>query len=141
MDGARASFPHAGPTSMDDARRALCAVVDETEGPLLFLAHNGPIGAAPFARRRGRPLADPDLAAAISHAKRRGQRVVAVVAGHLHHRGGAGRWWSTEDGTAYVNAARVPRIWVERGRTVRHHVELAVDAERASVREVLVPSS
>jgi uncharacterized protein (TIGR04168 family) len=139
MDGRRASFPHAGPRTLDESRRRLRDVVDQTDGPLLFLAHNGPLGPAPFARRRGRPLADTDLADAIAHARARGQRVVAVVAGHLHHRGDR-PWRAVEGGVLYVNAARVPRVRVTAGRTVRHHVALEITAHGASAREVSVPA-
>ncbi|MEQ1507813.1 MAG: hypothetical protein ABMB14_36630, partial [Myxococcota bacterium] len=123
----------------------LRALVDAAPGALVFVAHNGPNGlgadrAAPFALRRGRrDLGDPDLADAVGYARDRGRTVLAVVAGHLHHRGANRRWQVERDGVLYVNAARVPRIRVDRGRTVRHHVELRIADGRAAARAVWIP--
>lgn len=146
MDGQRPSFPHGGAATIEDAARRLRALVDGSEGPLVFLAHNGPAGLgadreAPFALRRGRrDLGDPDLAEAIAHARRSGRTVLAVIAGHLHHRSVDRRWRTERDGVLYVNAARVPRIRVNNGRTSRHHVEVTLDGARAAAREVWVPA-
>lgn len=145
MDGRRASFAHAGVPTVDDALARLRRVIDEGVGPIVFLAHNGPAGlgadrAAPFAlRRTERDLGDPDLAQAVSYAVARGRPVLAVVAGHLHHRGHDRRWQSVVDGVLYVNAARVPRTYRADGRTVRVHVALTVDARAgtASAREIV----
>jgi uncharacterized protein (TIGR04168 family) len=121
MDGRRASF---GPflrqrfgvvdLSSSAARlRRLVRGVPEGR-PIVFLAHNGPagLGAGGPWGVGGRDLGDPDLTAAVEFARERGHAVPAVLAGHVHHRGDAGRrrWWVRADGTAYVNAARSPRI-------------------------------
>jgi uncharacterized protein (TIGR04168 family) len=124
---------------MAASSRRLRDLVDATEGPLAFLAHNGPYGLggepdAPFSHG-GRDLGDPDLTDAIEHARRSGRAVAAVMAGHLHHDGRDRRWLVERDGTAYVNAARVPRTSGE----ARRHVEIRVDAGRARVREVVLP--
>ena len=55
--------------------------------------------------------------------------VLAVVAGHMHHRlrgGGARRWKAEQDGVLFLNAARVPRVFHHEGRQVRHHLRLVV---------------
>jgi hypothetical protein len=43
-----------------------------------------------------------------------------------------------EDGTMYVNAARVPRIFRQNGRTLHHHICLEVTKEGVQVEEKLV---
>lgn len=115
---------------------------------LVVLAHNGPTGlgsrrsdiwGCDFRRQEG-DFGDPDLRDALDHARRCGRRVVAVLAGHMHHRlrgGGARRWCVERDGTLFVNAARVPRIFERDGRLVRHHVAVEIDADGARAREVL----
>lgn len=152
--GPRLAFrPHLdarfGVEDLEDSVRTLTALVDESEADeLLFFAHNGPHGlggkrddiwGCDFRKEEG-DFGDLDLERAIEHARRRGKRVRAVVAGHMHHalRGGGHRRWQLErDGTLYLNAARVPRIFERAGRTLRHHVELRVDADRVHAREVL----
>lgn len=152
--GPRLAFrPHLdarfGVEDLEDSVRTLTALVDESEADeLIFFAHNGPHGlggkrddiwGCDFRKEEG-DFGDLDLERAIEHARRRGKRVRAVVAGHMHHalRGGGHRRWQLErDGTLYLNAARVPRIFERAGRTLRHHVELRVDADRVHAREVL----
>lgn len=129
--------------------RRLTSLVDESEADdLVFLGHNGPTGlgskrddiwGCDFRKTEG-DFGDPDLERAIAHARRRGKRVRAVVAGHMHHHlrgGGARRWLLERQETLYINAARVPRIVERAGRTLRHHVELTMDDERVRVREIL----
>jgi uncharacterized protein (TIGR04168 family) len=108
-----------GVGSLQGSTERLCALVDATSGPLVFLAHNGPAGLGSEAEdlwsRRGVDLGDADLTAAVEHA---GPRAVAVVAGHMHL--GPGRdSHRTHRGVLHVNAARVPA----EGR----HVVLVVD--------------
>ena len=138
---------HAVRSDQDSAER-LKQLVDAAPGQLVFLAHNGPSGlgeqstdiwGCDFRKEEG-DFGDLDLERAIEHARRRGKRVRAVVAGHMHHalRGGGHRRWQLEkDGTLYLNAARVPRIFQRAGRTLRHHVELRLEDDRAHAREVL----
>jgi hypothetical protein len=60
---------------------------------------------------------------------------------HHHVKGGGSRPMAVErDGVTYVNAARVPRIFERDGRTLRHHVCLEIDGDRASATEVLLTS-
>ncbi len=148
MGGPHLAFPgmldsYWGVDSLETSARRLCELVDgaDTED-LVFLAHNGPTGLGEHAtsiwgcdfRDEMGDWGDPDLARAVAHAKARGHRVRAVVAGHMHRRarGGASRTWLVEhDGTAYVNTAEVPRV--RRGR--HHHVVVHVDAERVLVED------
>lgn len=135
---------------LEDSVRRMTALVDESDADaLLFLSHNGPAGlggkrddiwGCDFRDEEG-DFGDLDLERAIDHALRRGKRVRAVVAGHMHHelRGGGHRRWLLErDGVLYVNAARVPRIFERGGRTLRHHVALSIEPDRVRAREVLL---
>ncbi|MCB9594444.1 MAG: metallophosphoesterase family protein [Sandaracinaceae bacterium] len=152
--GPRLAFrPHLaaafGVEDFEDSRRLIEARVAESDADdLIFLAHNGPTGlgarrddiwGCDFRDSEG-DFGDPDLEYAIGDARELGKPVRAVIAGHMHHalRGGGLRPWRLErDGVLYVNAARVPRIFEQDGRTLRHHVELIVDADRVRAREVL----
>lgn len=133
-----------------EATDRLCALMEQapTEA-LIVLAHNGPRGLGPraadiwgrdFVPEEG-DWGDPDLTQAIAHAKAKGKNVLAVVAGHMHLTTRDGRSRASQvlcDGTLYVNAARVPRIFGDGTGTFRHHVLLEVDDHRATAREVLV---
>jgi hypothetical protein len=73
----------------------------------------------------------------------KGKRVLAVIAGHMHHalKGRGHRTWCVErDGTLYVNAARVPRVFRQGGVEKRHCVEVVIERDRATAREVLFES-
>jgi uncharacterized protein (TIGR04168 family) len=155
MGGKPLSYPHTmarryGVGSIDESARRLCQLVDAAESDtILWLAHNGPhgLGASPadlwgcdFKPELG-DFGDCDLETAIEHARASGRRVAAVLAGHMHHRlrGGGTRSWRLErDGTLYVNAARVPRIFRRGSRLLHHHVRLELDADRCWAREELV---
>lgn len=158
--GAHLAFrPHLasafGVDDMDASAAKLVELVDRSEAAeLVFLAHNGPTGLGDRPddlwgcdfRRGGGDFGDPDLRVAIDHARRIGKRVRAVIAGHMHHQlkgGGQRRWRVERDGTLYVNAARVPRIFARGARILRHHVELVLAPDRVEAREVLLetPSS
>ncbi len=138
-----------GVASIDESARRLCGLVDAAgQQRLIFFAHNGPTGlgsarsdiwGCDFRKAEG-DWGDEDLRVAITHARSAGKRVLAVVAGHMHHavRGGGRRRWQLErDGTVYVNAARVPRIFDRDGRRYRHHVALEVRGDEVVVSEVL----
>jgi uncharacterized protein (TIGR04168 family) len=141
---------HFGIRSMSESAARLREIVDEsTARRVIFLAHNGPTGlgdrrdalwGCDFRDEQG-DQGDPDLEDAVAHARARGRQVLAVVAGHMHHRlrgGGLRSWIETHDGVLYVNAARVPRVFEQGARTVRHHVALTVDGDGCTAREVLV---
>jgi len=159
MGGPELSFGPAlhsgfGVDSMEGSTRRLTELVDraETES-VLFLSHNGPrgLGAEPTDswgcdfKPDGGDWGDPDLEAAIDHARRRGRRVRAVVAGHMHlslrDRSEERRWRQTVDDTLFVNPARVPRILYRDGVPHHHHVVLRLDAKGASAEEVYVRGS
>ena len=118
---------------------------------LIVLSHNGPygLGGAPTDiwgcdfKEGGGDWGDPDLEAAIDHARGIGKRVRAVVAGHMHlaTRGGEPRTERVnQEGTLHVNAARVPRIFAGPDGAVRSHVSLEISEQRLSAREIAVPS-
>jgi len=136
--------------SFAESERRLCQLVDEAPHErLVFLAHNGPTGlgtrrtdiwGCDFRREEG-DFGDADLRAAIEHARRQGKRVLAVVAGHMHHRlkGGGHRVWQVaRDGILYVNAARVPRIERRSDGEVRYHVRVETDGDSATAELVRV---
>lgn len=135
--------------SLERSAERLCELVDRTETErVVFLAHNGPTGlgarrhdiwGCDFRSSEG-DFGDADLRLAIEHARSRGKRVVAVLAGHMHHalRGGGERTWlAREHGTLFVNAARVPRVWKREGAVARHRVEVTIEGDRADAREVV----
>jgi uncharacterized protein (TIGR04168 family) len=136
-----------GVGSLGESTARLKELVDASTAPrLLFLAHNGPCGlgngpadiwGCDFDPARG-DFGDRDLAAGIAYARDRGKEVVAVIAGHMHRLSKSGRhrtWHVERDGTHFVNAAQVPRHVNTRGRTVRHHVHLALGSESVSVQD------
>lgn len=154
MGGSVISFaPHLaeayGVYTLDDSIRRLKRCVDESEARrIVFLAHNGPTGlgerrtdlwGADFRREEG-DFGDYDLRVAVDYAREVGKRVLAVVAGHMHHRlrgGGTRSWCETRDDTLYINAARVPRIFEDNDGLHHHHIDLVLEGERAYAVEVL----
>lgn len=136
--------------SMDASSERLKALVDEVDTEhVMFFGHNGPAGLgsapeSPFGRDfhpDAGDWGDRDLSEAIAHAKRRGRKVLAVLAGHMHWslRGGGSRTWNVErDGVLYVNAARVPRHAQHEQGVRRHHLALTLTPEGANVEEVWV---
>ncbi len=155
MGGNELSFPTAlhesyGVTSLEESRSRLCALVDgcETEH-LLFLAHNGPTGLgdtpdAAWGRDFGAQTGDwgdDDLADAVAYARGRGRKPLAVIAGHMHWSDARPRRWCVDrDGTLYVNAARVPRVFETNGWRRRLHFALSLSPATARVRSVEVPA-
>jgi uncharacterized protein (TIGR04168 family) len=128
-----------GVRSLDDSTDRMCALVDDSSGPILFLAHNGPTGLGGTRRdiwgRDFHPAegdwGDADLRRAITYAQQSGRTVLAVVAGHMHHyiRGGRRTWHVKRDGVHYVNAAAVPRVT----REGRHHVAMTIAGSSVEV--------
>lgn len=117
--------------------KKLKALVDQAPERLIILAHNGPAGLgeapdAPFGndfKPDYGDFGDPDLRDAIDYARRSGRQVLAVVAGHMHHRnrktGNYRKTWAQDGETLHINAAQVPRI--KRKTGLRHHIALIVD--------------
>lgn len=157
MGGPELSFPEAisrlyNVHSLRESGERLCELVDAASSEhLVFLAHNGPsgLGALPedIWGRDFHPDAgdwgDRDLRLAIDYALQKKRKVLAVVAGHMHwqltrqphvHR----RWQLQRDGVLYVNAARVPRLFSQDGRSLRSHIRLQLTAAGATAQEVLV---
>jgi len=141
-----------GVATLEDSAALLMRRVDQTRSErLIFLAHNGPHGlgnqptdiwGCDFAPERG-DWGDHDLTRAIAYARARGKQVLAVVAGHMHQRtrqGGQRSWHVERDGTHFINAARVPRVYLEKGGRQRHHICLEVTLDGVAVHEVVVSS-
>jgi len=139
-----------GVASMQESAARLKELVDECPGErVIFFAHNGPTG---LGKRRSdiwgcdfRPaqgdFGDPDLRIAIDHARARSKKILAVVAGHMHHAlagGGERRWLVENAGLLYINAARTPRIFIRGRRRLRHHVVLETDGCHTTAEEVLI---
>jgi uncharacterized protein (TIGR04168 family) len=136
--------------SLDDSAKRLCELVDAAGSEaLVFVSHNGPTGLGddpgdPWGcdfRPDRLDWGDPDLGQAVAHARRRGRRVLAVVAGHMHLglKDGRERTWLRRQGeTLFVNPARVPRIARREGREAHHHVALRIAASGAEAEEVFV---
>jgi len=155
MGGGRLHFAQAlrtryGVSSLAESKERLCSLVDGSSASrLVFLGHNGPTGlgsrrediwGCDFRRDEG-DQGDPDLAAAVRHARSLGKKVQAVVAGHMHRRlkgGGERRWMLERDGTLYLNAARVPRVFQRDDIQLRHHVELRLTPSSVFAGDVFV---
>lgn len=133
-----------GPVSREEssARIERAALAAPLEVPLVLLAHCGPSGLGSLPgdpcgrdwKRPARDWGDQDLAEAIV-AIRRHRSVPVVIFGHMHHqlRRGQGERISflrDRHGTAYLNAASVPRHGTdERGRSVRHLSWVELDGD------------
>ena len=129
-----------GVRTLSDSAARLCALIDgvPAQDRVLILAHCGPRGlgstrdaiyGCDFRPQQG-DWGDPDLTEALTHAAAREKRVLAVVAGHMHHalRGGGERVWHTQRaGVHHVNAARVPRVRRGHQGEERHHVRLTLE--------------
>lgn len=139
---------HFGIADFAASGQRLKALVEEAPQRLIILAHNGPSGLgdavdAPFGSDFNPDygdFGDPDLRAAIDHAHDTGRQVLAVVAGHMHHRnhktGAVRSTWAREGGTLHINAARVPRM--KRDGSRRHHIALHVAGAAVSAENVFV---
>jgi len=143
-----------GVENLDASGARLCDLVDEaTSERLIFLAHNGPTGlgrerhdiwGCDF-KRQGGDFGDQDLRDALDHARARGKRALAIVAGHMHRQlrgGGPDRtaFVRDEEGTLFINAARVPRVFKDTATQTeqRHHVALRIEGERAEAEDRLI---
>ena len=140
-------------TSFEDSTERLCSLVDEAGPDLVFLAHNGPTGLGGARndifgcdfQRQGGDFGDRDLAEAVAYARTTGRRVVAVLAGHMHHalKGGGGprTWYVEHDQVPHANAARVPRVFLKAGQSFRHHVAVRWDGSACSIAEIVVAAN
>ena len=133
-----------GPLSCEQSagRIAAAAAAADPARPLVLLAHSGPAGlgseASDICGRDWKSPAcdwgDQDLTLAIDRIRRQ-RALPLVVFGHMHHRlrRGAGERRSfavDRAGTAYLNAACVPRHLVdEAGVALRHFSWVELDAD------------
>jgi uncharacterized protein (TIGR04168 family) len=141
-----------GIDTLEDSAARLCALLDEVPmgRRIVVLAHCGPTGlgdqrdaiyGCDFRPEQG-DWGDPDLAAALRHARATNKSVVAVFAGHMHHRvrgGGERRWQLQQEGVTHVNAARVPRARKANGHEERHHVSVTLDGLTLTAEPVWLP--
>ena len=136
-------------TMAASTERLLKLVEEAPTDELLVFSHNGPFGLGDRPtdvwgcdfREDAADWGDPDLAAAIEHARAVGKRVLAVVGGHMHLRTRSGQERASllqREGVVYVNPARVPRIVPAPVGTLRSHVCLEIDAGGVRATEVLV---
>lgn len=137
-----------GIADFDASAQRLQQLIDQAPRRLILLAHNGPAGLgdsteAPFGSDFNPAygdFGDPDLRAAIDYARDRGHDVLAVIAGHMHHRNrhtGVYRdTWAHDGNTLYLNAARVPRM--RRDGSQRHHIALNIRVASVSAETVFV---
>ena len=135
--------------SLQESVERLKSLIDDSNAPLIFFSHNGPSGlgdrrhniwGCDFKKEEG-DYGDPDLQAAIEYAIRSEKKVIAVLAGHMHHElqgGGERTWCEIYNNMVHVNAARVPRIFKLSGRIYHHHVGVTITDEKIIVNEVLV---
>jgi len=128
-------------TNDDSADRLVAAARTVPDLPLVVVAHNGPKGLGEGAdaiygcdfRKPHIDFGDPDLKLALgrlAHEEKR--RVVASIAGHMHHRlrdGGLRRRALVQDDTVHLNAAVVPRHQrVAASGLLRHFMRVHVAA-------------
>lgn len=157
MGGPELAFPEYmqeswGIDGLKASRDRLIALVEASETEqLIFLSHNGPTGlggkpndiwGCDFQAGAG-DWGDPDLGDAIAYARDLGKQVLAVIAGHMHHRtrdGSERPWRVNADDTVYVNPARVPRIFSGEDGPARHHVAMTVRPAGLAVEEMILTS-
>ncbi|PJZ70058.1 hypothetical protein CH373_09680 [Leptospira perolatii] len=105
---------------------------------ILVLAHNGPFGLGERPvdiwgcdfKKEGGDWGDRDLQDFLKHCNNSLTRVPVVIAGHMHHHArhlrNSRTWCVKKEGTLFVNAARVPRIFKDKdGMLWHHHVRLS----------------
>ncbi|WP_420627722.1 metallophosphoesterase [Candidatus Leptofilum sp.] len=138
-----------GISTMAESAAKLCQLIEQTpQQRLIFLAHNGPTGLGSSQdsiwgkdfQSPADDYGDSDLREAIDFAWQQGKTVLAVLAGHMHHhikQGGHRTWHVVQNGIHFINAARVPRIFEENGRTIHHHIRLTILDDDVTVTEKL----
>jgi uncharacterized protein (TIGR04168 family) len=131
--------------SIEESAAKIKEQIDKSQNEnIVFFAHNGPTGlgskrddiwGCDFKKSEG-DFGDPDLEQAIDYARSQEKKVLAVIAGHMHQGlkgGGQRRWTVQQNGTTYLNAARVPRIYENAGTAVHHHVCVEIGANGVEV--------
>lgn len=107
----------------ESAEKIIAAAKSAAYETLIFLGHSGPVGLGdrpedPCGKDWqpiGGDYGDPDLAEAISSARKLGKSIPLVTFGHMHHnlrhtKAHLRKAVFASEGTVYLNAARVPRI-------------------------------
>ncbi len=130
-----------GISSYEESERKLNELIqgiDFQKQDLIVLAHNGPSGlgdraydiwGCDFKTEEG-DFGDKDLGNFVRKISNQEKRPKVVIAGHMHHSSRKLRvktriWKRKEEGTLYLNPARVPRIFSDKeGNIWHHHVEL-----------------
>lgn len=135
--------------TMDDSATKLKTLVDRSQYPILFLAHNGPTGlgdspdsiwGCDFSAEK-RDFGDLDLNMSIKYAVQKGHCVLGVVAGHMHHKlknKGMRKWFVKSKDISYINSARVPRIFKEKSELLHHHIKIVLRPNEIETCEVLI---
>lgn len=134
-----------GPVDLGDSTARICraALAAEAALPLVLLAHCGPSGLGSEARdpcgrdwkRQACDWGDQDLALAVERIRQR-RPVPLVVFGHMHHtlrrqQGERITFLRDRSGTAYLNAASVPRHGVDGlGQQLRHFSWVELEGHR-----------
>ncbi len=142
--------------TMEDSAEKIIALAESAEhDTIVILAHNGPtgLGTRPYSiygKDFGKPggdWGDQDLGWAIAALKDRDFNIPLVIGGHMHHRLVGNRSakrqrYVNDNGTFYLNPARVPRIFESRdGRLLRHFATCNFeDGELTGVHELVASS-
>jgi len=128
-----------GIASIQDCKEKIAQLIDSSkEEYVLFLGHNGPFGLGsnpsdPWSSDFTKvpvDYGDSDYRFAIDYAKSKGKKVLAAIAGHMHHKVKGTeieRNWSQEiAGTHYINAAKVPRIFKKGDKILHHYIQIKI---------------
>lgn len=112
----------------ESTEKMIAATKSAAYETVIFLGHNGPVGLGdrpddPCGKDWqpiGGDYGDPDLAEAIFSARQLGKTIPLVTFGHMHHslrhtKQHLRKAVFAQEGTVYLNAARVPRI-VQNGK-------------------------
>ncbi len=112
----------------ESTQKMIAATKSAAYETVIFLGHNGPVGLGdrpddPCGKDWqpiGGDYGDPDLTEAISSARQLGKTIPLVTFGHMHHslrhtKAHLRKAVFAQEGTVYLNAARVPRI-VQNGK-------------------------
>lgn len=112
----------------ESTEKMIAATKSAAYETVIFLGHNGPVGLGdrpddPCGKDWqpiGGDYGDPDLTEAISSARQLGKTIPLVTFGHMHHslrhtKAHLRKAVFAQEGTVYLNAARVPRI-VQNGK-------------------------
>lgn len=112
----------------ESTEKMIAATKSAAYETVIFLGHNGPVGLGdrpddPCGKDWqpiGGDYGDPDLAEAIFFARQLGKTIPLVTFGHMHHslrhtKAHLRKAVVANEGTVYLNAARVPRI-VQNGK-------------------------